>query len=120
MDSANTVYPLTKAFTECELGTWTAQFQCSAISVASNMATEQDRTRTADFKRFLSIAHGSQPEAETLILFAKRFGYATSEQVKSDLGLASKAGKLIHGLANTLNAKLLKLPTACCPLPHAR
>jgi len=81
----------------------TSQLRRSATSIPSNIAEGEGRFSKPDFKRFLSIAHGSLSEAETQILLAIRLQYLTEEEADPTLALAVEVGKLIHGLARSLD-----------------
>ncbi|RIK75877.1 MAG: four helix bundle protein [Planctomycetota bacterium] len=102
MDLAQLVYQLTNTFPVDERFTLTSQLRRCATSIPSNIAEGQGRYSQPDFKRFLSIAHGSVRELETQILLAERLGYLEDQAVKQSLDLAAEAGRLIRGLANSI------------------
>ena len=103
MDFVEMTYNITQKFPAEERYSLTSQLRRSATSVPSNIAEGQGRFSNPDFKRFLSIAHGSLSEAETQILLAIRLRYLSEEESKPTLVLAAEVGKLIHGLANSLD-----------------
>jgi four helix bundle protein len=103
MDFAESVYQLTSDFPTEEKFSLTVQLRRCATSVPSNIAEGEGRFSKADFKRFLSIAHGSLREAETQILLASRLKYVSNDRAELILSQASEVGKLIQGLAKSLS-----------------
>lgn len=104
MDLTEAVYSVTSRFPAEEKFSLTSQLRRCAISVPSNIAEGQGRFSQADFKRFLSIAHGSLREAETQILLAARLNYVTTEIRDALIEQTSEVGRLIQGLARSLQA----------------
>jgi len=98
------VYELTKLFPTDERFSLTSQRRRSATSVPSNIAEGEGRFSKQDFKRFLSIAHGSLREAETQLIIAERLGYIAADQVRSTLEIAYEVGRLIRGLSKSFEA----------------
>jgi len=103
MDFAEACYNLSTNFPDDERFSLTSQLRRSAISVPSNIAEGEGRFSKPDFKRFLSISHGSLSEAETQILMAIRLRYLTDADARPALAIAVEVGKLIHGLAKSLD-----------------
>jgi four helix bundle protein len=56
--------------------------------------------------RHVGIALGSQAEAETQIELAVRLRFASEETVKPILDLTAEVGRLLHGLAQSLENRL--------------
>jgi four helix bundle protein len=50
----------------------------------------------------LSIAHGSVRELETHVMLAGRLGFIPRESVETMLSAAAEVGRLVTGLANSL------------------
>jgi four helix bundle protein len=105
MDLVTHIYELTKRLPPDERFALTTQLRRCATSIPSNIAEGEGRFSKADFRRFLSIAHGSLREAETQLLIAVRLGYLESVTVENSLKTASEVGRLIHGLAKPLGDK---------------
>ena len=103
MDLAERVYLLTAEFPNDERFSLTSQLRRAVVSIASNIAEGQGRFTKADFRRFLSIAHGSVREVETQVLLARRLSYLSEEQLNLVLESSSEVGRLILGLAKSLN-----------------
>jgi four helix bundle protein len=104
MDFVTHVYEATAGFPADERFALTSQLRRSATSVPSNIAEGEGRFTKADFKRFLAIAHGSLREAETQLLIAVRLCYLPQSSADTSLDLASEVGRLIRGLAKSLDA----------------
>ena len=102
MDFVAEVYELTKQLPPDEKFGLTSQLRRCSISVPSNIAEGEGRFSKADFKRFLSIAHGSLREAETQLLIAVRLRYLNDDQVNPLLELSAEVGRLVQGLAKSL------------------
>ena len=102
MDFIAQVYELTRPFPPDERFGLTSQLRRSAVSVASNVAEGEGRFSKADFRRFLSVAHGSLRESETQILIAVRLQYIDAAAAELALSTAAEVGKLIRGLANSI------------------
>ncbi len=105
MDFAAIVYEITTSFPSHERFSLTSQLRRSATSVPSNIAEGQGRFTRPDFKRFLSMAHGSVREAETQILLAVRLSYLKKDVAEPALALAGEVGRLIRGLANSIKTE---------------
>ncbi len=103
MDLTVGVYQSSKQFPTDERFALTSQLRRSAISVPSNIAEGEGRFSKPDFSRFLSISHGSLCESETQIILAQRLGYLSSDEAESLLDDAGEVGRLIRGLAKSLN-----------------
>jgi four helix bundle protein len=65
MDMAVTIYELTTTFPPDERFGLTSQIRRAASSVAYTIAEGQGQFTKPNFKRFLSMAHGSVREVET-------------------------------------------------------
>jgi four helix bundle protein len=102
MDLVEVVYRSTDTFLREEVYGLTSQVRRAAVSVPSNIAEGQGRRPTADFVRFLSMAHGSLREVETQILIAERLKYVDSSTRDLVMALASEVGRLLNGLMNSL------------------
>jgi four helix bundle protein len=103
MDLVTEVYKASSVFPRQELYGLTSQLRRAAISIPSNIAEGQCRWSTKEFVQFLSVSSGSLGEVETQIILAQRLEYL-KEKVTSDiLEKSAEVGRLIHGLANSLN-----------------
>ena len=103
MDFVVHVYRVSNSFPADERFGLTSQLRRSATSVPSNIAEGEGRFSKPDFKRFLSIAHGSLRESETQLLIALRLGYIDEKEMVELLPLAEEVGRPIRGLANSID-----------------
>ena len=102
MDLAAAVYKTIKLLPKEELYVLSDQIRRAAVSVPSNIAEGQQRSATAEYKRFLNIAKGSLGELETQLLLCVRLDYLTEEQTKPIIDQISEVGKMLHGLISKL------------------
>jgi four helix bundle protein len=105
MDLVEIVYGVTKQFPKSELYGLTSQIQRAAVSIPSNLAERHSRAHTREFLQHISIAQGSLAELDTQLEIAFRLGYATQDQLKPLLELASSLGKQQYALRNALLKK---------------
>ena len=105
MDLVETVYTTTASFPREELYGLTAQLRRAAVSIPSNIAEGQGRQSGRDFRRFLSIAHGSLREVETQVLIAERLRYLGSQKRAILMAATEEIGRLLNGLMNSLSRK---------------
>lgn len=103
MDLVERIYEATREFPKEELYGLASQVRRAAVSIPSNIAEGQGRRSTNEFLHHLSYAHGSLREAETQILIAGRLGYLRQSKVDAVTSLSAEVGRLINGLANSLN-----------------
>jgi four helix bundle protein len=96
------VYRLTAGFPREETYGLRAQIRRAAVSIPSNIAEGQGRRSSKEFRRFLTISHGSIRELETQVIIAERLGFITQSSRDEMLRLSSEIGRLITGLSNSL------------------
>ena len=75
MALVRSVYEISRHFPPEERYGLSAQIQCSAVSVPSNIAEGAARSGAREFAQFLNIARGSLSELETQLLIAVEIGY---------------------------------------------
>ena len=95
------IYKVTKTFPEIEKFGLISQIRRSTVSICSNIAEGQTKTRK-DFLRFLDIARGSLEETKYHLILSKDLVYCTHEQYKDLFGLSDEIGKMIYGLSKSL------------------
>jgi four helix bundle protein len=105
MDLVESVYSLAREFPKDELFGLTSQMRRAAVSIPANIAEGQGRNSPGDFRRVLSIAHGSLREVETHIHIAARLGYIEEAQRQTILVQRAEVGRLVNGLANSLDSR---------------
>ena len=89
-----------KIFEDCKNWTLRDQIQRAAISVPSNIAEGCERNSTPNFKRFLSIALGSNAELRTQLYIARRIGLM--DQLDNIITEAKHIPAMLHGLRKSL------------------
>lgn len=95
MELTVAVYHLTENFPREEVFGLTSQLRRSAISVPSNIAEEQGRLNTGEFRQFLGIALGSNCELQTQLEIACRIGLGNSQLLNDAESLSHEVGKII-------------------------
>ena len=102
MDLTVEVYKLARQFPSSERYRLVDQLTRAAASVAANIAEGHERTTRRDYANFVSMARGSLAETETFLILAQRLEYATAEQVRSAIDLASEVGRMLSALRGSL------------------
>ncbi len=111
MDLAVMVHEASKKFPRDETYGLRAQVRRAATSVPSNVAEGQRRRGTKESVYHLGIALGSLGEVETQVRLAERFRYLDTDACRPLLAQASEVGRLLNGLANSLEAKTSNAPS---------
>lgn len=96
------IYRITKLLPDEEMYVLVNQMRRAAVSIPSNIAEGHSRTTDKDFRKFLSIAKGSNSELQTQILICERIGYLHRQETKNALMLTEELGKMIFSLMHTL------------------
>jgi len=107
MELVKLVYDLTRKFPKEELFGLTLQIRKAVVSFPSNIAEGQGRRSTSEFTRHLSIAYGSLVETETQGMIAEMQLYITPDECAELLFRTAEVGKLVNGLSNSLERKLV-------------
>ena len=105
MDLVAEIYKATQSLPKEEIYGLVSQMRRAAVSVPSNIAEGEGRRSGNEFGRFLSIAHGSLRELETQIVISQRLAYLTEAQVQTLIGITEEVGRLLNGLANSLERR---------------
>ncbi|HPQ39535.1 MAG TPA: four helix bundle protein [bacterium] len=103
MDLVVLVHKATCRFPNTELYGLTAQIKRAVISVPSNIAEGHGRIGKAEYKRFLSIAHGSIMEVLTQTLIAQRLGYWDDDTAGNVITSIEDVSRLIRNLIGKLS-----------------
>jgi four helix bundle protein len=72
------------------------------VAIPANIAEGQGRRTCGEFLNHLSIAHGSVRELETHVMLAGRLGHIPRDSVDATLCAAGEVGRLVTGLAKSL------------------
>ena len=107
MELVNLVYDLTRKFPKEELFGLTLQVRKAVVSVPSNIAECQGRKSTKEFLRHLSISYGSLLETETQTLIAEMQNLISADESRLVLEKSAEVGRLVNGLVNSLERKLV-------------
>lgn len=107
MELVKLVYELTAKFPKEELFGLTGQMRRASVAVPSNIAEGQGRNTTKDFLRFIAIGYGSLLELETQTLISEMLKYLISEETNLLLEKCAEVGRLVNGLKNSLERKLI-------------
>jgi len=75
------------------------QIQRAAVSIMSNIAEGFERTRPAEFHRFLLIAKASCAEVRSQLYIALDIGYLSQPEFAQLLQQSQEVGKIVRGLA---------------------
>lgn len=74
------------------------QIQRASASIMSNIAEGHERTGSAEFHHFLSLAKGSCAEVRSLLYIAYDVGYIAEGEFKRLLAMTEELGRVIGGL----------------------
>jgi four helix bundle protein len=102
MELALAVLKLADEFPTREDSAFTAQLCQAVVAVPSKIAHGYARSSRHEYASFLSAAHGSICEAETLLLLAKDLGYAPEEAVEALFADCEEIGGLLESMRRRL------------------
>ena len=97
-----TIYRLSAQWPAEERFGLTNQIRRAAVSVPSNIAEGQGRQGPVEFRRFLSVAHGSLCEVQTQLHIARNLGFSQIHEIDAALHDSREVGRILHGLYNSL------------------
>ena len=112
MDLVVDVSQLTDDFPRDERFTLSAQTRRAAISIPSNIAEGASRRTTPVFLNHIDIALGSEGELFTQLELSQRLGYASPARVERSLQRLSAVGRMLNGLATSLEQRLAEERTS--------
>jgi len=102
IDLALEIYRVTSIFPKHETYGLAQQMRRAAVSIPSNIAEGKGRWSGREFRHFLFNARGSLLELETQIVIADRLEYFTDNQSADVRELATRVGRSLAGLLNSL------------------
>ena len=91
-----------RTFEDCRNWTFRDQIQRAALSVPSNIAEGAERNSPPDFKRFLSIALGSNSELRTQLYIAARIGLVT--EIDPLIAENKEISAMLNGLRKSIKS----------------
>jgi len=107
MDLADRIYDLTESFPQREHFGLAFQIRKSAVSIPSNIAEGNRRTRPGYINHLL-IALGSHGELDTQCELATRRKYITPNDSAEVTALLGDVARLMRGLLRSLDTSLLE------------
>jgi four helix bundle protein len=102
MSLVEAIYVVTVQLPRAEVYGLSTQMRRAAISIPCNIAEGEGRRTPKEFRRFLSIAHGSLRELETQTMIAGRLGFLSPDSQSQILLSSAEVGRLILGLSSKL------------------
>jgi four helix bundle protein len=106
MELVGRAYRLTRSFPKHEVFGLASQVQRAAVSVPANIAEGHTRGTTKEFLRYVTIAHGSLAEVETMFLAARDLQYIAADDFNQLSDLCDATGRMLGALRRTLTKKL--------------
>ena len=104
IDFVEAVYRATETWPKHEIYGLTSQLRRAAVSIPSNIAEDQARQHTKEFKQFIHISLGSLAEAHTQVLIAKRLSYVSQAQAELLERQIVELQKMLRSLSKRLRA----------------
>ena len=96
------IYLLTRAFPKEEVFGLTNQLRRASVSISSNIAEGQGRLTTGEFVHFLSMARGSNAEARSQLVLARRLKFGDEALFSQSEALAIEVSKMLNALIASL------------------
>ena len=104
MDLVLDVYGITSNYPDDERFALTTHTRKTSISLPSNIAEGCSRRQPVAYVNHLNIAMGSEGELGTQLLVGQRLGYVSARQIEKSLSALSEIGRMINGLAGSIEA----------------
>jgi four helix bundle protein len=106
MELVRRVYLVTRNFPKREVFGLSSQVQRAAVSIPANIAEGHTRGTTREFLRYVTMAHGSLAELETLFLIAQDLEYLDAKNLADLATLCDATGRMLGSLRRALMKKL--------------
>ena len=102
MDLVVAAYQFTATYPPDERYGLVSQTRRAAVSVPSNIAEGQGRSRPGEFLNHLSVARGSLQELETLCVLAGRLDYLNDDLLTGLLERSDQISRMLTGLRKAI------------------
>jgi len=102
VELAEETYRIAKKLPKAEEHGMASQLRRAAVSIPANIAEGQGRRGSREFARYLTIAHGSLVELETLLALGHRIGYFSAADAEKAEQMASHVGGMMGALMKSL------------------
>ena len=103
MELVEGVYRETAAWPADERFGLISQVRRAVVSVPANIAEGSGRSGSAELRRFLSIAHGSVCEVQTLLEVAERLGFVSSANSDLLIEQGAEVSRILRGFIRSLD-----------------
>lgn len=103
VDVAVDIYAVTENFPAKETYGLSSQMRRAAVSISSNIAEGRRRATDADFRHFLTMAHGSLAELETQLTIASKLSFISNTNYSKLLRKTQEISKMLHGMIKKLS-----------------
>jgi four helix bundle protein len=94
-------------FKDCKDFAFKDQITRATNSISNNIAEGFERSSNADFSRFLYFSLVSVSEVRSMLYLAIRLEFINSEKSKLVLNATNQISKMLYGLLNSMNKKLI-------------
>jgi four helix bundle protein len=102
MDLVVEIYGISQEFHSDERFGLTSQVRRAAVSIPANVAEGNARHSRAEYRHFVSIAHGSVAEVETELAIAERLGFVASAKLTKVRMQADSISRMLTNLRKSL------------------
>ncbi len=92
------IYRITSTFPKEEAFGLIPLMRRSGIAIATRIAEGYGRTTPGDYKRFLSMARGSNLEFQTQLVIVTALGYSDPKSLGELEGLSNEVGKILNSI----------------------
>ena len=103
MDLAEEIYRTTRKGEFAKDWGLRDQVRKAAVSIPSNIAEGFGRYKSADFKRFLTIANASAYEVRSQVQLAERLGYLDEQEAGMIIGNCMEISRMLMALNKKIN-----------------
>jgi four helix bundle protein len=100
------IYRLTRRFPADERFGLTAQIRRAVLSIPANIAEGHGRHQhRIEYRRFLSMARGSDKEVETYLLIAEGLGFVATKDLEKARSLCDQLSRMLNAMQRKLGPR---------------